>query len=101
MHFKDVIGHAGVKQRLIKLVKENRVSHALLFLGSEGSGNLALAIAFAQYLVCEKAGSRKSGDAALFSDLPIADAMSDSCGECAACLKMQKLVHPDVTFSYP
>jgi DNA polymerase-3 subunit delta' len=83
MFFKDVIGHAEVKQRLIKLVKENRVSHALLFLGAEGSGNLALAVAFAQYLVCEN---------------PSED---DSCGECPGCRKMQKLVHPDVTFSYP
>jgi len=83
MFFSDVIGQAEVKQRLIKSVKENRVSHALLFLGAEGSGNLALAVAFAQYLACENPSEE------------------DSCGECPGCRKMQKLVHPDVTFSYP
>src|SRR6185503_4803268 len=25
----------------------------------------------------------------------------DSCNKCPACVKMKKLVHPDVTFSYP
>ena len=83
MQFSDVIGQQEVKQRLIKSVSENRVSHALLFLGAEGSGNLALAIAFAQYLVCEHRTEE------------------DSCGKCPACVKMKKLVHPDVTFSYP
>src|SRR6185436_15024830 len=51
--------------------------------GPEGCGNLPLALAYAQYLVCEK---------------PLDD---DSCGACQACRKMEKLVHPDVTFSYP
>src|SRR5262245_1603833 len=83
MFFRDVIGQTEVKQRLLKSAKENRVSHALLFLGAEGSGNLPLAIAFAQYLVCEN---------------PLQD---DSCGHCPSCVKMNKLVHPDVTFSYP
>ena len=83
MHFSDVIGQEEVKERLIRSVKENRVSHALLFLGAEGSGNLSLAVAFAQYLVCENQGN------------------DDSCGKCPGCMKMKKLVHPDVTFSYP
>jgi len=83
MQFSDVIGQEEVKERLIRSVKENRVSHALLFLGAEGSGSLPLSIAFAQFLVCENPGE------------------DDSCGKCPACLKMKKLVHPDVTFSYP
>ncbi len=83
MLFKDVTGQQAIKQRLINSVKENRVSHAQLFLGPEGSGNLAMAIAYAQYLVCENQQD------------------ADSCGTCSACIKMKKLVHPDVTFSYP
>lgn len=82
MQFKNVIGQAAVKQRLVNSVKENRVSHAQLFLGAEGSGNLAMAIAYAQYLVCENSND-------------------DSCGVCPACIKMSKLIHPDMTFSYP
>ena len=83
MQFSAVIDQQVVKSRLIRSVQENRVSHALLFLGAEGSGSLPLAIAFAQYLVCEQKTNM------------------DSCGKCAACLKMKKLIHPDVTFSYP
>ncbi len=83
MLFADVIGQQLVKQRLLQSVKDERVSHALMFLGPEGSGNLALALAFATYLVCENRSD------------------SDSCGHCSACIKMNKLVHPDVTFSFP
>jgi DNA polymerase-3 subunit delta' len=83
MQFKHIIGREAVKQRLINTVKENRVSHAQLFLGPEGSGSLALAVAYAQYLSCED----KQPD--------------DSCGVCSSCRKYQKLAHPDLHFSYP
>jgi len=83
MQFKHIIGQEAVKERLINTVKENRVSHAQLFLGPEGSGSLALAVAYAQYVSCED----KQPD--------------DSCGICASCRKYQKLAHPDLHFSYP
>ncbi|QJD95816.1 hypothetical protein HH214_07995 [Mucilaginibacter robiniae] len=83
MQFKQIVGQQGVKQRLLNTVRENRVSHAQLFLGPEGSGSLALALAYAQYLSCED----KQAD--------------DSCGVCASCRKYEKLVHPDLHFSYP
>ena len=83
MQFKEIVGQDAVKQRLINTVNENRVSHAQLFLGPEGSGSLALAVAYAQYLSCED----KQAD--------------DSCGVCSSCRKYQKLMHPDLHFSYP
>lgn len=83
MQFKQIVGQAAVKQRLINSVKENRVSHAQLFLGPEGSGSLALAVAYAQYLSC------------------LDRQQDDSCGECSSCRKYQKLAHPDLHFSYP
>ena len=83
MQFKDIVGQEAIKQRLVNSVKENRVSHAQLFLGPEGSGSLALAVAYAQFLSCEN----KQSD--------------DSCGECSSCHKYQKLMHPDLHFSYP
>ena len=54
MQFKDIIGQVDVKHQLIQMIQQNRLSHALLFLGKEGSGALSLARAFTQYLVCEK-----------------------------------------------
>ncbi len=61
----------------------NRIPHALLLLGMPGSGGLALALAFAQYVLCEN----KQED--------------DACGICRGCLKTSKLIHPDLHFSFP
>ncbi|MFA8435933.1 MAG: DNA polymerase III subunit delta' [Marinifilaceae bacterium] len=83
MQFKDIIGQEAVKQRLVQAVKENRVSHAQLFVGPNGVGKLALAIALAQYVSC----LNKQGN--------------DSCGVCSSCRKYQKLVHPDLHFVFP
>jgi DNA polymerase III subunit delta' len=83
MQFKQVIGQQAVKQRLVQMVSENRVSHALLFSELPGSGGLAMALAFAQYINCEN---------------PLPD---DSCGVCPSCSKISKLIHPDLHFSFP
>ena len=81
--FKDVIGHNEIKQRLIHSLQAGRISHAQLFAGNTGYGSLALALAFAQYVLCT--GDKKE----------------DSCGTCPSCRKMQKLIHPDLHFIFP
>src|SRR5688572_27724934 len=118
MPFTDIIGQEQVKHQLTELVQQNRLSHALLFLGKEGSGALPLALAFAQYVVCETVNSQQSAargrqsEPSLFGDvapvpiaigtqLPTPDSFLDSCGKCSACTKAQQLVHPDIHFSYP
>ena len=83
MLFKDIPGQNQVKDKLIRTVNEERISHAQLFTGPEGCGKLALAIAYAQYICCETR-----------SDI-------DSCGTCHSCIKYNKLVHPDLHFAYP
>lgn len=83
MQFKNIIGHQEVKKRLINSVVEQRISHAQLFLGDEGSGNLPLAIAYAQFISCEN------------------KLENDSCGQCSSCIKFQKLAHPDLHFVFP
>ena len=60
MQFTEIIGQQQVKHQLVEMVQNNRLSHALLFLGKEGSGSLQLAIALAQYLTCEKVSNRLS-----------------------------------------
>ncbi len=104
MQFSSVIGQASVKEQLVEMVQQNRLSHALIFLGKEGSGALPLAVAFAQYLVCEKVNGKQAvAGPSLFGDEPATPAitMTDSCGECPSCLKIQQLAHPDLHFSYP
>ncbi len=108
MQFADIIGQQEVKQQLAELVQHNRLSHALLFLGKEGSGSLPLALAFAQYIVCEKVNGKNTAthaEPSLFGDpepqTSNPEPQTDSCGVCPACLKAQQLVHPDIHFSYP
>ncbi|MDR0765917.1 MAG: DNA polymerase III subunit [Odoribacteraceae bacterium] len=83
MLFNEVIGHEGIKRRLLASLQTGRVSHALLFSGESGYGLLPLALAFVQYLFC----TGEKGE--------------DACGTCPACRKIQKLVHPDVHFVFP
>jgi len=110
MQFSSIIAQQSVKQQLVEMVQSNRLPHAMLFLSKEGSGALQLAIAFAQYVVCEKVsrqsavGSSQS-DPSLFGDAPTSNyqpqTSNDSCGECSGCKKANQLVHPDIHFSYP
>lgn len=87
MLFQDVIGQTEIKGHLQEMVQNNRISHALLFLGKEGCGALPLAIAFAQYIVCQQVKANPGA--------------TDSCGTCPPCVKAKQLMHPDIHFSYP
>src|SRR5688572_21076009 len=106
MLFKNVIGQADVKTHLVNMVQQDRISHALLFLGKEGCGALPLAIAFAQYIVCEKVNRKgaaaPTGPSLFGEEMPAPtqnEAMPDACGECPSCQKMLTLMHPDIHFS--
>lgn len=108
MQFASIIGQQEVKAQLAELVHHNRLSHALLFLGKEGSGALPLALAFAQYLLCEKVTGKNNSAVAgpsLFGDtepVPVAASLvTDACGVCPACQRANQLMHPDIHFSYP
>src|SRR6187551_3108812 len=108
MQFKNVIGQADVKQQLVEMIQHNRLSHALLFLGKEGSGALQLALAFAQYIDCERVNGKKvrAAEPSLFGEVAETEdvelsTFTDSCGECASCQKANELIHPDIHFSYP
>lgn len=83
MRFSDIYGQNEIKKQLIHSFQNERLAHALLFHGPEGNGKLALAIAFAQYIACPNKTEH------------------DSCGECPSCIQFQKLVHPDLHFSFP
>lgn len=81
--FNKIIGLSETKHQLIKAIQSQHIAHAQLFGGKEGSANLALALAYAQYLHCE--------------DRQI----EDSCGKCASCKKYEKFIHPDLHFVFP
>ncbi|MCL2246301.1 MAG: hypothetical protein FWC10_04220 [Lentimicrobiaceae bacterium] len=83
MLFKNILVSPTLKTRLISLVKENRISHAQLFLSQAGAHSFALSVAYAQYICCQ---DRKE---------------DDSCGVCPSCAKFEKLAHPDLHFIFP
>lgn len=83
MKFEEVVSHSDLKQQLRTAIKSGRIPHAQLFLGQEGGGNLALAIAYAQYINC----TNRLED--------------DSCGACPSCIKYNNLAHPDLHFCFP
>ena len=83
MQFKSIPGRRSIKSRLIQSIEEGKIPHAQLFAGPEGSGSLAMAIAYTQYLFCKNRNQ------------------NDSCGECSSCQKIQKQIHPDLHFSFP
>jgi DNA polymerase-3 subunit delta' len=87
--FKDVIGQTALKARLAGMARAGRLSHAILMLGPEGAGGLSMALALCQYLICERV--REAGE----------NAEDDACGQCPSCQRAQKLIHPDIHYSYP
>jgi DNA polymerase-3 subunit delta' len=98
MLFKDVIGQTAVKTHLLEIVNHNRLSHALLFLGKEGSGALPLAIAFANY-ICLSSG--RNG----YPDTNVGQKHETDPDEFLQAhpswSKVKAMVHPDIHFSYP
>ena len=111
MLFKDVIGQADTKRHLVELVEHNRLSHALLFVGKEGSGALPLAMALAGF-ICLGPGevTENSGEPSLFGDdftvqkkAPEIQSLEPDewMQKHPSYSKIRDLVHPDIHFSYP
>jgi DNA polymerase-3 subunit delta' len=91
MLFSQVIGQSEIKEKLRYLVQHNRLSHALLLNAPEGAGGLPLALAFSQFLVCERVSGYE----------PENHFPSESCGVCPSCVKAARMIHPDIHYAYP
>lgn len=83
MKLSEVIGQENAKTRLINMIDNDEIPHALLIHGEVGVPKLALARAVAQYIHCE---NRTNGD---------------SCGTCPSCRQHQSLNHADTYYSFP
>ncbi|MDD7317185.1 MAG: AAA family ATPase [Prevotella sp.] len=84
MKFSEVIGQEETRERLLRMAAEGRVPHAMMFCGPRGCGKMALALAFASYLLC---GDKEGG--------------SDSCNSCPQCAMLRSWSHPDLLFTFP
>ena len=77
MFFKDILGLSHIKNHLTASADAGRIPHAQLFVGPEGSGLLPMALAYAQYVICNNTNSENEG------------------GEIACNLKFNSFSHPD------
>ena len=83
MQFSDIIGQDYIKNHLVKSAAAGRIPHAQLFVGAEGSGTLAMAIAYAQLILCSNTSIDNNEG-------------NESCN-----LKFSSLSHPDLHFIFP
>jgi DNA polymerase-3 subunit delta' len=75
MHWSEVIGQKEVQERLMQMVSEDRLPHALMLCGPSGVGKMALAMAFGCQLLDDGKPSSKA--------------------------MLDKLEHPDLHFTFP
>lgn len=83
MRFSEILGQDYIKNHLTRSASSGRIAHAQLFVGPEGSGTLAMAIAYAQFILCNNQGAENDG------------------GNEACNLKFESISHPDLHFIYP
>ena len=83
MQFSEILGQEYIKNHLTTSALLGRIPHAQLFIGPEGCGTLAMAIAYAQFVLCNNLNDENAGG-------------NDSCN-----LKFKSLSHPDLHFVYP
>lgn len=76
------LGHADARQRLAASVRQRRSAHAYLISGPEGIGKSAVALEFARLLLCDQPGDRY-------------------CDQCAQCIALRTLHHPDLHIVAP
>ncbi|CAM3834748.1 DNA polymerase III subunit [Flavobacterium branchiophilum] len=83
MLFSEILGQNHIKKHLIHSATTGRIPHAQLFVGPEGSGTLPMAIAYAQYILCQNVSDENSG------------------GNASCNIKFNSISHPDLHFIYP
>lgn len=75
MKWDEIIGQQYLKKQLQNSIKEDRISHAQLYIGKPGYGVLPLALAYASEVICKQ---------------------SEKC-----LLQINQLQHPDLHLSFP
>ena len=85
MTFSEVIGQKEAQERLMQMVREDRLPHALMLCGPMGAGKMALAMAFGCYLLSKKSENSDYSEYSEYSESPM----------------LKKMEHPDLHFTYP
>jgi DNA polymerase-3 subunit delta' len=90
MPFRDVVGHVRLIDLLSRSVAGSTLPPSLLFAGPAGVGKHLAALAVAQALNCTQGSAFK-----------VHGSGADACGQCAACTRIARGVHPDVLMVSP
>lgn len=77
MNNKSILGHEQQQSQLARLLRTEKLSHALLFVGPAGLGKRQVARRVAQAFLCEQTQDGRH------------------CGHCPACLWFDSHTHPD------
>jgi DNA polymerase III subunit delta' len=83
MLFSEILGQDHIKNHLTQSALSGRIPHAQLFVGAEGTGVLAMALAYSQFILCVNVDNENSGG-------------NESCN-----IKFKNYSHPDLHFIYP
>jgi len=89
--FEQVIGQHEAQQRLLQMVDEGRLPHAIMLCGPQGSGKLALAMGFSRILLTRLAP--KHEPASIFGDEDLSMRNAEA--------MLANWEHPDLHFTYP
>lgn len=90
MPFNAIIGHSHIHELLARAASRGSLPPSLIFAGPDGVGKLKTAIALAQVLNCLTLPPASP-------DAPVTDA----CGVCPACRRIERGVHADVLVVTP
>ena len=83
MKLNEILGHKNIINHLTNSVNADRIPHAQLFIGFEGSGTLAVAIAYSQMVLRKNLNNKNILETESYD------------------LKFESFSHPDLHFIYP
>src|SRR5262249_2861638 len=95
--FRDISGHRRLLDLLARSIQRNSLPPSLILEGQAGAALRSAALAVAQALNCTEL---RTGNSEPRPDNSEPRGI-DACGECAACAKIARGVHPDVLIVEP
>ena len=79
--FNNILGNDKIKESLMNSVKNNKISHSYLFVGTEGIGKKLIAKEFAKMILCNNENKY--------------------CGKCKSCIEFDSDNNPDFKIIEP